>query len=230
MPVGAIGSATPMGRDLANDPETKSAAPSKEDARKAAFLLNLSSYQAPAKPDLPPTTPLTRVPGDDASEYLIPLEPPGPQRIFYRLESEASLQERMRQEARERSVPEKISFPEEPVVSTQAYSGRSFAPNCATAEANYVLYRKLFFEQKNLERYGWDLGPVGPVVSAGKFYWDLVFFPYHLASKPCRRFESNAGLCLPGDPVPFTLYPPNLNLPGTVVEAGVIVAIIACFP
>src|SRR5262249_26755999 len=52
-----------------------------------------------------------RTPSD--LEYQIQLEPPGPQRLF-QLESEKSLHERMRQEARERPIPERIEFPEEP--------------------------------------------------------------------------------------------------------------------
>ena len=176
-----------------------------------------------------PVPALPKLATDESTELIVPLEPPGPQRL-YRLDSEADLMERMRQEARERQSPERITFPEEPVISRLPYTGRTFPSVATTAEPNYVLYRRLFFEEKNSERYGWDLGVFGPFVSAGAFYWDLALTPYQFASLPFRRFDSNAGLCLPGDPVPYKLYPPSASVTGTVVEAGVIVALFAIFP
>ncbi len=176
-----------------------------------------------------PTPTLPRLPVDETSEMLIPLEPPGPQRL-YRLDSEAEMMERMRQEAKERSSPERITFPEEPIVSKLPYTGRTFPAMACSVEPNYVLYRRLFFEERNSERYGWDLGILNPFVSAGAFYWDLALLPYQVGSLPFRRFESNAGLCLPGDAVPYMLYPPNWSVTGSVAEAGVIVALFAIFP
>jgi hypothetical protein len=162
-------------------------------------------------------------------EYQIQLEPPGPERLF-RLESEQTLQERMRQEARQRPTLERINFPEEPVLSTQAYAARPFPPAQELVEPNYVCYRRLYFEDKNSERYGWDLGFIQPFVSAGIFYWDVVTLPYHMGTDPCRKFECSAGYCLPGDAVPYLLYPPELNLTGIAAEAGTIVALFAIFP
>jgi hypothetical protein len=162
-------------------------------------------------------------------EYQIQLEPPGPERLF-RLESEQTLQERMRQEARQRPTLERINFPEEPVLSTQAYAARPFPPAQELVEPNYVCYRRLHFEDKNSERYGWDLGFIQPFVSAGIFYWDVVTLPYHMGTDPCRKFECSAGYCLPGDAVPYMLYPPELNLTGIAAEAGTIVALFAIFP
>jgi hypothetical protein len=140
----------------------------------------------------------------------------------------------MRQEVRERtppgSAPERIVFPEEPVLSHQAYTGRSLPPATLSVEPIYVCYDRLYFEQKNAERYGWDLGPIHPIVSAGAFFWDLVTLPYQLGTDPCRRYECSAGYCLPGSPVPLLLYPPELSLTGLAVEAGTAVALFAIFP
>jgi hypothetical protein len=205
-----------------NRPATPAAQPPMRREPAAPVAMQQVGYQY-TMPTLP------RLNADESTELIVPLEPPGPQRL-YRLDSEADLMERMRQEGRERSSPERITFPEEPVISKLPYPGRTFPAQVTTAEPNYVLYRKLFFEEKNSERYGWDLGIVSPIVSAGAFYWDLALTPYQLASLPLRRFESNAGLCLPGDPVPYRLYPPNMSATGTIVEAGVIIALFAIFP
>jgi hypothetical protein len=169
----------------------------------------------------PPTTDPAR------EQQTIQLIPPGPERI-YRLESEDSLQERMRQEAADRG--EKIAFPDEPILSTRPYPGRHWPDRPLYVEANYVCYQRLLFEEKNSERYGWDLGAIGPFVSAAYFFKDLVLLPYHLAEDPCRCYECSAGYCLPGDPVPYLCYPPNLSLSGAAVEAGTIVALLAIFP
>ena len=176
---------------------------------------------------LPPAPP--RRPTEDILEYGIELEPPGPARVF-KLDSEASLQERMRQEARQRPVPDRITFPEEPVLGREPQPRRTFRPITMLVEPNYVCYGRLYFEQKNLERYGWDLGPVTPFLSAGAFFFDVAMLPYHLGTEPCRCYECSAGYCLPGDPVPLLLYPPELSLTGALAEAAVVTGLVAIFP
>jgi hypothetical protein len=170
----------------------------------------------------------TPTPGEGA-EYTIQLEPPGPQQVF-RLESETSLQERMRQEGRQRPTPERIQFPDEPLVGKGAYLTRGFTPKQMVVEPNYLCYHRLYFERLNSERYGWDLGFIQPVVSTAGFYWDLAFLPYHMWTDPCRNYDSNAGYCLPGDPVPLLLYPPQLSVTGALGEAVTVVGIVFAFP
>jgi hypothetical protein len=162
-------------------------------------------------------------------QYGIRLQPP-PSDILFRLESERALQERMRQEALKRPTPEKITFPREPVISTERFVARAFPPTNEVVEPNYVCYGRLYFEQPNAERYGWDLGFIHPLVSAAEFYFDVITLPYHMGTEPCRKFECSAGYCLPGDPVPLLLYPPEFSLTGTFLEAGTIVALFGIFP
>jgi hypothetical protein len=171
----------------------------------------------------------TKGEGDDISEYKIQLEPPGSDRVFIR-DSEKNLQERMRQEARNRKNIERIVFPEEPPLTTESYTPRSFPPMTEAVEPNYVCYGRLEFERKNSERYGWDLGIIQPLVSAGAFYFDVVALPYHAGTDICRKYDCSAGYCLPGDPVPFLLYPPRISLTGSILEAGTIVALYGIFP
>src|SRR5262249_1547545 len=135
-----------------------------------------AAMQRPTTPLPPPSREDTRGPSDDQPEYMIQPEPPGPERLF-RLESELALQERMRQEARQRPMLERIAFPEEPVLSREAYTPRVFPPAKEIAEADYVCYDRLYFEQINLERYGWDLGFISPFVSAGTLFLDVVAPP-----------------------------------------------------
>jgi hypothetical protein len=167
-------------------------------------------------------------PAEPSSEEVVQLEPPGPQRLF-RLESERALMERMRQRAlQERG--ERIDFPEEPDVSKgERWQARAYPPT-EVVEPNYVCYNRLYFEERNAERYGWDLGFVQPFVSAGYFFADLALLPYHMGTDPCRKFDCNTGYCLPGDPVPYVLYPPGLSVTGAVAEGATWVGIAALFP
>jgi hypothetical protein len=162
-------------------------------------------------------------------EQTVQLEPPGPERLF-RLESEAALNERMRQEGKTRIPAEKITFPEYQPVSRESYPGRHWPPQSELAEANYVCYRRLLFEDRNSERFGWDFGILQPFVCAGKFYADIVTLPYHLGTAPCRCYECSAGLCLPGDPMPYLCYPTEVSATGALAEAAAIAGVLAIFP
>jgi hypothetical protein len=145
---------------------------------------------------------------DGIPSFTVEMQPPGSERVF-RLESEAHFQERIRQETPRRPF-EPVVFPEEPVLSeSNDPPRRVWPPRETTAEANYVCYGPLMFQQKNFERYGWDLGAITPLVSLMAFWYDGVTFPYHLAAGPCLGEECSAGHCLPGDPVPLLLWPPR---------------------
>ena len=184
--------------------------------------IKLTAMQAPKPPD-------GKAANDESQEYFVQLEPPGPQRLF-RLESEQSLHERMRQEALQRPSPDRIEFPSYKLLSDTPFVARDWPLQTETAEACYVCYGRLFFEELNAERYGWDLGVIAPVVSALHFYKDLALLPYHIGTQPFCCFDCSAGYCLPGDPVPYLCYPPKLSLPGTAAEAATVLALMAIFP
>jgi hypothetical protein len=167
--------------------------------------------------------------GTEETTYRIQLEPPGPQRLF-NLESEKNFFERIRQGGRNENPPDIAIFPREPVLSKTPYYGRRWPAVQETAEPNYLCYRRLLYEQRNFERGGWDLGAVTPIVSALAFYKDFVLMPYHGATDVCRCYDCNTGYCLPGDPVPLLLYPPEPSVTGTLAEAAVVAGVFAIFP
>jgi hypothetical protein len=161
------------------------------------------------------------------SSQAIRVQPPSPDQLF-RVESEATLRERMRQEARSTNAPQPF-FPPEPPPEPY-FAGRSWPHRVALAEPSYVCYGRLLFEQINGERYGWDLGALHPLVSLGVFYLDVATLPYHLATEPCRCYECSAGYCLPGDPVPLLLYLPQCSATGALAEAAAIAVVLVAFP
>jgi hypothetical protein len=158
---------------------------------------------------------------------------PQPKEVF-RLESEATLIERMVQGSKSGDNPLKLKydfvFPDYPAVPKAVDISRRWEPLAEIVEPPYVCYHRLYFEQINSERYGWDLGVFHPLLSAGIFYFDVATLPYHAGTEPLRRYECNTGYYLPGDPVPLLLYPPELSLTGAAAEAAVIGLGFVMFP
>lgn len=187
---------------------------------------HVAAYQPPP----PPGGPAGSRQGEERTDIQIQLEPPDPIRLFGHLDSEEGLRKRLVEEARERQPMERITFPETPVIAKEPYQGRAWPHKYRFVEPNYVAYNRLLFQQINAERYGWDLGAIHPLISAGVFFADVVTLPYHRFTDPCRWYDASAGYCLPGDPVPLLLYPPELSITGAFAEAATIVALVAIFP
>jgi hypothetical protein len=148
---------------------------------------------------------------DALKTYQIVLEPPSSEDVFGKLDSEPMLQKRMRQQALQRNPPEDVQFPENPPLTKDILQARNFQRNSMIAEPSFVCYDRLYFEEKNAERYGWDLGFIQPYVSTVYFYRDLALLPLVVASRPLDRLSTSAGQCLPGDPVPYIFYPAAIS-------------------
>jgi hypothetical protein len=150
---------------------------------------------------------------------------PEPKRVF-RLESETMLRERMARDSREGNNPVNLQydifFPDYPPVLQEAPLARRWEPMTELVDPAFVCYQRLYFQQLNFERYGWDLGIISPILSYGAFYVDLVTLPYHAAMEPLRRYECNTGYYLPGDPAPLLFYLPQPSISGALAEAAVI--------
>ena len=183
----------------------------------------------PPMPPVPPMAEPSNIP-DVLKEYQNLLEPPSSEALFGHLDSERILELRMRQQAMQRTPPDTVQFPRNPPLSTKEFEGRSFAQQVAFAEPYQVFYHRLYFEELNSERYGWSLGFIQPLVSTLAFYKDAIFLPHNFMSYPCRRYENSAGYCLPGDPVPYILYPPEITITGSIYEAAIAVGLLAAFP
>lgn len=135
----------------------------------------------------------------------------------------------MKQETRERR-PEELVFPDKPVLTKEPYFGRNWPSRKMLVEPHFVCHKRLHFEHVNSERFGWELGVFQPLVSTAQFYRDVAMFPMHAFSYPRRCYDCSAGKCLPGDPVPLYLYPPEFTLTGTAAEGLSIAALLAIFP
>jgi hypothetical protein len=106
-----------------------------------------------------------------------------------------------------------------------------YPPAFAMMEPKFVIHRRLHFEEKNSERYGWDLGFIQPFVSAANFYKDMILWPNSLVTGAVVGFwDTSAGKCLPGAAVPYYLYPQGLTITGTAAEAAVITGVAFIIP
>lgn len=103
-------------------------------------------------------------------------------------------------------------------------------PMRATYEPGFVVHRRLHFEEKNSERYGWNLGIAQPFISAGYFYKDLLLYPMKLASNVHERYDTNAGKAMAGSPVPYLHYPPELTFGGMVIGSTAIIGTVFLLP
>ncbi len=194
-----------------------------------------SAYSAPSYvPTIVPAQDEEPVPEgkllDDTKQYQILLDSPSLEAIFSHLDSEKMFEERMNQQSKQSTSPSVVRFPNRPVLSKVAFVKHPLPQQYMVAEPNYVVHQRLYFEEKNSERYGWDLGYMQPVISLLNFYKDVVFLPHNFMSYPSRRFETSAGQCLPGDPVPYIFYPPELTLTGAIAEGALAVGLVAILP
>jgi hypothetical protein len=165
-----------------------------------------------------------------AREYQVHTEPPGPERLF-RLDSEAALRERIRQDYRQRY--EQAEFPKE---SSRAAGyvattyDRAWAPQVAVRIPHVVCHNPLYFEDKNVERYAWDFPLLQPALSLGKFYWDFVTLPYNVGVMGPCACDCQTDYDQPAQPVPYYVYVPPFSWKGAAYQTGAVLGGIALFP
>jgi hypothetical protein len=161
---------------------------------------------------------------------------PGKLEVF-RFESQGELERRILHELHRDDTPKETADNKFPLPPKLAADGAVFTPKTATypavrarIEPGYVVHRRLYFEEKNSERYGWDLGFAQPLVSGLTFFKDVLVMPAKIASNPHERYDVSAGKCLPGSPVPYYLYPPEVDIWGATFAAGLYTGTAFLFP
>jgi hypothetical protein len=166
---------------------------------------------------------------DERGDAYIRVELPGPQRLFSR-ESEESFFERISMEFSRQPGTNRAIFPESAVVSQEPYKLRDFPEMVEVVEPSYVAHRRLYFEQPNFERAGYNFGVLQPAVCLGIFYYDMALLPYHVWTDLRDRGETNAAKCLPGDPAPFLIPRERCSVTGAVGQVGTVFGLLYLFP
>jgi hypothetical protein len=164
--------------------------------------------------------------GDAAEETYLRFrtELPGPQRLFMR-DSETQFFDRIAQDMKKQRAGARAVFPDPVVLSKEPFRPRDFPRMVELVEPSYVCHGRLYFEQPNFERAGYDFGVLQPALSLGVFYYDAILFPYHFCSDLNNRMECNAGKCLPGDPSPMLFTRERFSVTGLVGQSGAMIGL-----
>jgi hypothetical protein len=83
-------------------------------------------------------------------------------------------------------------------------------------------WHPLYFEEPNVERYGYHCGIFQPAVSGTRFITNAVWMPYKICSEPPCSCEYGLGYGRPGDCNPSLGHRRNCT-PGGVVVQGLVV-------
>ena len=110
---------------------------------------------------------------------------------------------------------------------------RDWPSLCFQWEAPALCHQPLYFEETNLERYGYSprgLRLFQPLLSAGNFFVTVPLLPYKLAVQPPHQGIYTLGQYRPGSPAPYRINRPEFRLKGVVAEAAVIAGVILLIP
>jgi hypothetical protein len=91
-------------------------------------------------------------------------------------------------------------------------------------------YRPLYFEEVNLERYGYDWGILQPAVSTLRFYGNAAVLPYRLTTQRSSFCTYHHHDDRPGGPAPRECRRPQLRLDAATVQAAAVVGLIFLIP
>ncbi len=112
-----------------------------------------------------------------------------------------------------------------------APASRGWANSLYQWQAPVLCHKRLYFEEVNLERYGYrTLGPLQPVLSGAHFFGAVLALPYNLtAANPCECVYT-LGHYRPGSEVPRQIYWPKRSAIGAGGELGTIAGLILLVP
>lgn len=97
--------------------------------------------------------------------------------------------------------------------------------------ATHLCHGPLYFEQVNVERYGYQCHPlVQPLVSGAHFFLTVPTLPYQMAVHPPRECIYTLGHYRPGDRVPWQRHRLPWDSRAAAVEATVAVGLVFLIP
>lgn len=97
--------------------------------------------------------------------------------------------------------------------------------------ATQFCHQPLYFEEVNLERYGYQCNPVlQPLVSGAHFFLTVPALPYKMTVNPPRECVYTLGYYRPGDRVPWQRNYLPWDTRAAAVQAGVAVGLVFLIP
>ncbi|MBI1904511.1 MAG: hypothetical protein HYS13_25725 [Planctomycetia bacterium] len=96
--------------------------------------------------------------------------------------------------------------------------------------ASGAVHYPLYFEDINLERYGYSYGCAQPVVSAAHFFGRIPALPYLMTLEPPCECQYALGYFRPGSCAPYRLHWPPLDARAAFVEGATITGLVFLIP
>ncbi|NQU21562.1 MAG: hypothetical protein HQ567_09780 [Candidatus Nealsonbacteria bacterium] len=111
------------------------------------------------------------------------------------------------------------------------YTGRGWSYCMYQWEASGLCHRPLYFEEVNLERYGYSrFSAAQPVISGARFFATVCTLPYQMTTQPPREHVYTLGYYRPGSCAPYQVHRPPLEPKAGAIEGGVIAGLIFAVP
>lgn len=97
-------------------------------------------------------------------------------------------------------------------------------------KATGMFHQPLYFEEVNLERYGYSHGIAQPAISYGQFLVNVIAMPYKVMAEPPREEVYTLGHYRPGNYAPYRIHYPPASVSGGLFEAGVVIGLVFLIP
>jgi hypothetical protein len=110
---------------------------------------------------------------------------------------------------------------------------RPWMPLCYHWEASGLFSQPLYFEDWNLERYGYSpkgLRLLQPVLSAGRFYLTVATLPYQIVVHPPKEKVYALGYYRPGSPAPYRWSRPEIRPLAALAALGFYTGLVFLIP
>ncbi len=122
-------------------------------------------------------------------------------------------------------------LPTECSLGCYSLAERNWMPNTLTWTASSLCHKPLYFENRQLERYGHTHGPVlQPLHSTAHFFVRIVGWPYLTGIHPTNECVYALGYYRPGNCAPWLREPLPISLSGTARQTGFILGTAAILP
>jgi len=121
--------------------------------------------------------------------------------------------------------------PTECTLGDDQFAYRQWEPVTFSWKASALCHKPLYFEERQLERYGHTTGPFfQPVLSGAHFFLNVAVMPYKMGINPPNECQYALGYYRPGSCSPWLLPPTPLSVRGGLMQAGAVTGLIFLFP
>ncbi len=113
--------------------------------------------------------------------------------------------------------------PTDCTLEDETFMPRDWNPQIMTWKASALCHKPLYFEERQLERYGHTLGPfVQPALSGAHFFLNVAVLPYKMGINPPNECQYPLGYYRPGSCAPRLLPPVPISIRGGLMQASAV--------